>query len=330
MNNITEHSDFKLLNDESNPFTVFPILNHVVWDMYKKQVMSFWTVEEVDLAKDKEDWNNKLNDNEREFIKKILAFFAASDGIVSQNLDINFTHELDIKEVKYFYHFQNMMENIHGEMYSVMIDTYITDNDEKMHNLNAINTIPCVKQKADWALKWTKSKDTTLTIRLLAFTIIEGVFFSGAFCAIFWLKKKNVMPGLTLSNEFISRDEGLHTEFGIYLYNKSKQRLDETTVHQIFKEAVDIEKSFICESIPCALIGMNSGLMSNYIEYVADRLCVQLGYDKIFNVTNPFEFMEDIGLEGKTNFFEERVSQYNMSGVGTTIEERQFDLNAEF
>tara|TARA_B100001093_G_C26757801_1_gene984240 strand:- start:61 stop:1047 length:987 start_codon:yes stop_codon:yes gene_type:complete len=326
-----EDNQFKLAVDKTNLFTVFPIINQEEWDMYKKHLAAFWTVEEVDLAKDRDDWKNKLSENDKTFIKKILAFFAASDGIVSHNLDVNFSQELDhIKEVRYFYHFQNMIEDIHGEMYSLMIDTFITDKEEKMKNLDAINTIPCVKGKADWALKWTAQSKSELNGRLFAFIIVEGLFFSGAFCAIYWLKSRNLMPGLTLSNEFISRDEGLHTEFGILLYNKMKNKLSEETAIQIMKEAVDIEADFICDSIPCALIGMNNGLMKEYIQFVADRLMTQVGYSKIYNVKNPFDFMEDIGLEGKTNFFEERVSQYNMSGVGTTEEDRAFDLDADF
>lgn len=330
--NIVKHSQFNLFTDPTNTYTVHPINNKEIWDMYKKELACFWTVEEVDLSKDRDHWENKLNDNERKFIKNILAFFAASDGIVSENLDINFSNDTNIKEVGYFYHFQNMMEDIHGEMYSVMIDTFITDKDEKMKTLNAINTMPCVAKKANWALKWTKGKKASFGERVLAFSLVEGLFFSGAFAAIFWLKKRNIMPGLTFSNELISRDEGLHTEFGIMMYNclNPEYRISEDKVNNIFKEAVEIEKEFIIDSIPCALVGMNSGLMKQYIEYVADRLLVLLGYKKIYNVGNPFDFMENISIEGKTNFFEERVSQYSMSGVGTTEEDRSFDLDADF
>jgi len=327
---MTEHSDFNLVQDVSNPFTVLPVLNTTEWNLYKKHLASFWTVEEVDLSRDKVQWETKLTDNERRFIKQILAFFAASDGIVSENLDVNFSREIDVKEVRYFYRFQNMMEDIHGEMYSIMIDTFISDKKEKMDTLNAINTIPCVREKAQWALKWTKSSETTLATRILAFCAVEGIFFSGAFCAIFWLKQKNLMPGLTISNEFISRDEGLHTEFGINMYNKCKTRLLQSQAFSLIKEAVEIEKVFICDSIPCALIGMNAKMMSQYIEYVADRLLVQLKYEKLYNVANPFDFMENISIEGKTNFFEDRVSNYSKSGVGTTEDDRKFDLDADF
>ena len=330
--NIVKHTKFNLYSDPTNNYTVHPINNKEIWDMYKKELACFWTVEEVDLSKDRQDWENKLNDNERKFIKQILAFFAASDGIVSENLDINFSHDINIKEVGYFYHFQNMMEDIHGEMYSVMIDTFISDKDEKMKTLNAINTMPCVAKKANWALKWTKGDEASLAERIVAFVLVEGLFFSGAFAAIFWLKKRNVMPGLTFSNELISRDEGLHTDFGIMMYNylESEKRVSQDKIHSIFKEAVEIEKEFITDSIPCALIGMNSGLMNQYIEYVADRLLILLGYSRVYNVGNPFDFMENISIEGKTNFFEERVSQYSMSGVGTTEEDRGFDLDADF
>lgn len=325
-----DHKDFDLKHDPTNPFTVLPIINQTEWQMYKKHLASFWTVEEVDLARDKADWENKLNGNERHFIKQILAFFAASDGIVSENLDVNFTKEIDVKEVRYFYHFQNMIEDIHGEMYSIMIDSFIADKDEKAATLNSINTIPCVRNKANWALKWTKSSSASLSARILAFCAVEGIFFSGAFCSIFWLKQRNLMPGLTLSNEFISRDEGLHTEFGILLYNKCRSRLTQEAAFEMIKEAVNIETEFICDSIPCALIGMNGKMMTQYIQYVADRLLVQLQYEKLFNVSNPFDFMENISIEGKTNFFEDRVSNYSKSNVGTTNEDRAFGLDADF
>ena len=329
---IIEHPQFNLYTDPSNIYTVHPINNKQIWDMYKKELACFWTVEEVDLSKDRDDWENKLNDNERKFVKFILAFFAASDGVVSENLDINFSNDINIKEVGYFYHFQNMMEDIHGEMYSVMIDTFITDKEEKAKTLDAINTIPCVAKKIQWALKWTKSNNACLAERIMAFGLVEGLFFSGAFAAIFWLKKRNLMPGLTFSNELISRDEGLHTDFGVMMYDllKPELKLDKEKVESIFREAVEIEKEFIIDSIPCALIGMNSGLMGQYIEFVADRLAVLFGYDKIYNVANPFDFMENISIEGKTNFFEERVSQYSMSGVGTTEEDRGFGLDEDF
>ena len=333
MEGLQEHKKFNLLYDVNNNFTVHPIHNKTIWDMYKQELACFWTVEEVDLSKDRDDWN-KLNQDEQTFVKNTLGFFAASDGIVNNNLQsigslINFD-DLEIKEVSYFWNFQRMMEDIHGEMYSVMIDTLITDKDEKNKTLNSINHIPCVAKKAEWALKWIKPDTDCIAERILGFILVEGLFFSGSFASIFWLKKRNLMPGLTFSNELISRDEGLHTEFGILMYSNLKEKLKQENVHTIFREAVQIEQEFITESIPCALIGMNSGLMKQYIEYVADRLLVLLDYDKIFNTLNPFDFMENISIEGKTNFFEERVSQYSMAGVGTTAEDRSFDLDADF
>jgi len=325
----TEHPNFNLLHDPNNPYTAFPILNQDVHDMYKKQEACFWTVEEVDLSKDRSDWEEKLNDDDRRFVKGILAFFSAGDGLVSENIDDNFVDDVDVKEVKKCYRFQSMMEDIHNEMYSVMIDTFITDLAEKKKTLDAMNTMPSIQKIIKWVLKWM-NKENEYACRVIVFLIFEGLLFSGPFAGIFWLKKRNLMPGLTFSNELISRDEGMHTEFGIMMYNKLKKKLSEEKVHQIFKEAVEIEKEFINESIPCALIGMNSGLMSQYIEYVADRLLVLINYSKIYNSQNPFDFMEDIGIEGKTNFFEERVSQYSMSGVGTSEEDRTFDLDADF
>jgi ribonucleoside-diphosphate reductase beta chain len=329
MSNVVEHAQFRLLTDPKNTFTLFPILNDEIYELYKKHLSVFWTVEEVDLVKDKQEWET-LTDNERHFITCILAFFAASDGIVAKNLDLNFSDEIDIKEVQVFYRFQGMVEDIHSEMYSVMIDTFITDKQEKDKAFNAINHYPCIKEKADWALKWTNRENNSIASRLLAFTIVEGVFFSGAFCAIFWLKKSNKMPGLTVSNEFISRDEGLHTDFGILMYRKCKDQLSKETVNSIFKEAVSIEKQFITDSIPCALLGMNNILMCQYIEYVSDRLLVQLGYDKLYNTKNPFTFMENISINNKTNFFEERVSEYNKSGVGSSKEDMNFELDEDF
>lgn len=334
----TEHPKFHLIYDPTNLYTAFPILNQDVHDMYKKQEACFWTVEEVDLSKDRTDWTEKLNDDERRFVKGILAFFSAGDGIVSENIDSNFlTYVESIKEVNKCYRYQSMMEDIHNEMYSVMIDTFIPDKDEKMKTLNAMNTMPSIKKMINWVLNIMNdgenkilNEDEKYARLVIMFIIFEGVLFSGAFAGIFWLKKRNLMPGLTFSNELISRDEGMHTDFGIMMYNKLKYKLDEKSIHKLFEEAVDIEKEFITESIPCALIGMNSGLMSQYIEYVADRLLVMMDYNKIYNKQNPFDFMEDIGIEGKTNFFEERVSQYSMSGVGTSEEDRTFDLDADF
>jgi ribonucleoside-diphosphate reductase beta chain len=297
--------------------------------MYKKQKALFWTPEEIDFEKDLNDWNN-LKKEEQFFIKNILAFFAGSDGIVLENLAENFLKEIQIPEVRCFYGFQIAMENIHSETYSLTIDTYIKNEEEKHKLLHAIQTIPCVKKKADWAIKWLEEKNTTFSLRLIAFSIIEGIFFSGSFCAIFWLKKRGLMPGLTFSNELISRDEGLHTEFAILLYSMIENKIGYTVIKEIIMEAVSIEKEFIINSLPCNLIGMNSLLMEHYIEFVADRLVVQLGYEKIWNSNNPFDFMEMISLTGKTNFFEKRVSEYSKSGVGGEKEDMKFSLEAEF
>jgi ribonucleoside-diphosphate reductase subunit M2 len=286
--------------------------------MYKKQEASFWTVEEVDLAQDQKDWD-KLNSNEQHFLKHVLAFFAASDGIVLENLAERFLSEVQIPEARCFYGFQIAMENIHSEMYSLLIDTYVKDAQEKLYLFHAIETIECVKQKADWALQWISSS-ASFAQRLIAFAIIEGVFFSGSFCAIFWLKKRGLMPGLTYSNELISRDEGLHCDFACLLYNEYvRDKLDKEIVYSMMQSAVNIELNFVCESIPVALIGMNSTLMSIYIQFVADRLLVCLRYPKLFNVTNPFEWMEMISLQGKTNFFEKRVGEYQKRGVMDSV-----------
>ena len=277
--------------------------------MYKKSVASFWTPEEISFAKDGEDWT-KLNDDEKHFIKRILAFFAGSDGIVQENLATRFQREVDSQVVKLFYSFQNAMEGIHAETYSLLIDTYVKNEEEKNHLFQAIDTIPCIGKKAQWALKWIDSQDN-FAKRLVAFAAVEGIFFSGAFCSIYWLKKRGLMPGLTFSNELISRDEGLHTLFAVALYHTLTEKLSEEDVRQILTEAVEIEKEFICDALPCSLIGMNSKMMSQYIEFVADRLAVQLGIQKIFRAQNPFDFMEMISLEGKTNFFEKKVSEYS-------------------
>ena len=322
-------SEIELLTQE-NPgrFVLFPICYNDIWNKYKDQMSVFWTAEEIDLSKDRTDWNN-LNDNERYFIKNILAFFAGSDGIVLENLGSRFMSEIQIPEAKCFYGFQIAMENIHSETYSLLIDTYIQDNDEKDRLLNAIETIPCVKRKAEWALKWINDEESSFATRLIAFAIVEGVFFSGSFCSIFWLKKRGLMPGLTFSNELISRDEGMHTDFAVLLYTKLNKKCQKKKVQTIIKEAVEIEKEFICDALPCKLIGMNSKLMSQYIEFVADRLSVQLGYSKIFNSSNPFDFMEMISLEGKTNFFEKRVGDYSLSNGKK--QEATFDLeNIDF
>jgi len=292
-------------------YTLFPIKSSEqhLFDMYKKSVASFWTPEEISFVKDGEDWA-KLNDDERHFIKRILAFFAGSDGIVQENLATRFQREVDSQVVKLFYSFQNAMEGIHAETYSLLIDTYVKDEEEKNHLFQAIDTIPCIGKKAKWALKWIDSQDD-FAKRLVAFAAVEGIFFSGAFCSIYWLKKRGLMPGLTFSNELISRDEGLHTLFAVALYHTLKEKLSDDTIREILTEAVAIEKEFICDALPCSLIGMNSKMMSQYIEFVADRLLVQLGCEKHYKTQNPFDFMELISLEGKTNFFEKKVSEYS-------------------
>lgn len=321
-----------LLTEEEGRLTIFPIKYNEIWAMYKKAVSSFWSVEELDLSKDVEDYN-KLSDNERFFIKNILAFFSSSDTIVNINLGQRFFNEVQPLEAKFFYSFQMSIENIHSETYSLLIDTYIKDAQEKHEALNAIQYIPCIKTKAEWCFKWINDQEASFAQRLIAFAIVEGVFFSGAFCSIFWLKERCLMPGLGFSNELISRDEGMHVEFAVLLYSMIKNKLDENVVHSIMKEAVDVEKNFIIESIPCSMLGMNSDLMSSYIEYVADRLLVQLGYNKIWNSNNPFQFMERISIETKSNFFESRVSQYSKANVGTNQEHsemRKFTLDADF
>jgi ribonucleoside-diphosphate reductase beta chain len=325
-------SVFKLSN-KNERFTVFPIQHQNLWNFYKKHVSTFWTVEEVYLVDDLSDWNNKLNDNERYFIKNVLAFFAASDGIVNENLVSKFYDEIELPESRQFYSFQIAMEAVHSEMYSLLIDSYIQDQTEKKHLFNAIDTIPAVKRKADWGLKWITS-DKPLVQRLLAFVCVEGIFFSGSFCSIYWLKNKGLMPGLATANEFISRDENLHAEYAIELYNMAskEERLDESVVHELFKEAVEIEKEFITESLPVALLGMNSTLMTAYIEFVADRWISMLGYSKLFNSENPFGFMEMISLSTKENFFESRVSSYQRAGVGQLESDRTitFDEDEDF
>ena len=324
---------FKLTNNPTNNYTFLPIYNHKYYEFYKKQLSTIWTVEEVDLSKDRDQFLTKLSDSERNFVKNILAFFAASDGIVAENLDLNFIEEITYKEVRTCLRFQSMMEDIHSEMYSRLIDTLINDSEEKTRIFNAITTIPCIKQKSDWARKWTKGEDTSLPIRLVAFACVEGIHFSGSFCAIYWLKKRNLMPGLTISNEFIARDEGCHTETSIALYNdlKDEHKLEESVVITIIEEAVAIETVFITESISCSMLGMNVDMMKQYIKFVGDRLMMQLGYKKIYNVSNPFDFMENISVENKTNFFEDRVSNYSKAGVGGGgAVDKVFDLDAEF
>jgi ribonucleoside-diphosphate reductase beta chain len=364
-------------NQGSARYTVFPIHYHNLWKFYKQHLSTFWTVEEIKLTDDLVDWKDRLNDNERYFIKNVLAFFAASDGIVNENLVVNFYNEVQIPEARQFYSVQMMIEAIHAETYSILIDTYITNTDEKTRLFNAVETIPAVKKKADWAIQWIEEGSTlqqtipqeylnsynrllnaneygetpytrhpldhkdvealeyltrerpSFAQRLLAFVCVEGIFFSGSFCAIYWLKSRGLMPGLSTANQFISRDENLHAEFAISLYKMLENPLDETTVHDIFKEAVDIEKEFITQSLPVSLIGMNCNLMSQYIEMVADRWLVLLGYNKIYGTSNPFPFMEMISLNEKVNFFENVVTNYQRSNVGTTEEERKITFDCD-
>lgn len=304
-----------LLLENTRRFVLFPIKYHEVWQMYKKAEASFWTAEEIDLSKDISDWNNRMNDNERFFLSRVLAFFAASDGIVNENLVENFSAEVQIPEAKCFYGFQIMMENIHSETYSLLIDTYIKDPKEAEFLFNAIETIPCIKKKADWALRWISDDEALFGERLVAFAAVEGVFFSGSFASIFWMKKRGLMPGLTFSNELICRDEGLHTDFACLLFSHLNNRPDPKIVERIVTEAVAIEKEYFTDSLPVSLLGMNCNLMCQYVEFVADRLLVALGNKKVYNVTNPFDFMENISLAGKTNFFEKRVSDYQKAGV---------------
>ena len=308
------HAREPLLRECENRYVLFPIQYPRVWEMYKRMVGSFWTAEEIDLSKDLKDWR-QLNDGERHFIARILGFFAGSDGIVVENLGVRFIKEIQIPEVRCFYGFQLMMENIHSETYSLLIDNYVRDPVEKATLFDAINTIPCVARKAQWALRWIEDSTSSFATRLLAFAAVEGVFFSGSFCAIFWLKKRGLMPGLTFSNELISRDEGMHTDFAVLLYSMIEHRLPQKTVHAMYASAVIIEKEFIIDALPCRLIGMNSDMMATYIEFVADRLLVQLGYEKLFGSENPFDFMEMISLSAKTNFFEKRVSEYQKASV---------------
>ncbi len=318
-----------ILTENPNRFVLFPIEHDDIWQFYKQQEACFWTAEEIDLSQDLVDWNDKLNDNERHFIKHVLAFFAASDGIVNENLAENFVAEVQYTEAKFFYGFQIMMENIHSETYSLLIDTYISDPKEKHYCLNAIDTMEPVKEKAEWALRWIENG--SFAERLIAFAAVEGIFFSGSFCSIFWLKNRGLMPGLTFSNELISRDEGMHCDFACLLYNKHlNNKLDKSVVQDIITNAVDIEKSFVSDALPVRLIGMNSDQMCQYIEFVADRLLVALGNDKVYNVTNPFPFMETISIQGKTNFFEKRVADYQKSGITAKKDDQVFKLDADF
>jgi ribonucleotide reductase beta subunit family protein with ferritin-like domain len=320
-----------LLKENPNRFVLFPIQYPDIWAMYKKAEASFWTAEEIDLQSDLSDWN-RLSQDEQHFISSILVFFAASDGIVLENLAGRFMREIQIPEARCFYGFQQTIENIHSETYSLLIDTYIRDAAEKNRLFRATETIPCIRKKADWAVKWITSS-SSFAERLVAFAAVEGIFFSGSFCAIYWLKKRGLMPGLTFSNELISRDEGLHCDFACLLYSKLIMPLSRKVVYSIIDEAVTYEKEFICHALPVELIGMNSKLMSQYIEFVADRLLYALGYDKLYYASNPFDWMEMISLEGKTNFFERRVSEYQKAGVALPAkvnEENIFDLNEDF
>ena len=318
-----------ILKENPNRFVLFPIEHSDIWEMYKKQEASIWTAEELDLSPDLVDWESKLNDDERFFIKHVLAFFAASDGIVNENLAENFLSEVQYTEAKFFYGFQIMMENIHSETYSLLIDTYIKDTKEKNYLFNAIETFEPVKKKAEWAMRWIDNG--SYAERLVSFAAVEGIFFSGSFCSIFWLKKRGLMPGLTFSNELISRDEGLHCDFACMLYNNHLvNKLPKEQIQKIIADAVEIEKEFVTESLPVRLIGMNSDLMSQYIEFVADRLLTELGNDKIYNTSNPFDFMDMINLQGKTNFFEKRVGEYQKAGVLNNENNTTFSLDSDF
>ena len=318
-----------ILQENTSRFVLFPIQHNDIWSFYKKAEASFWTAEEIDLSSDLIDWDSKLNDVERHFIKHVLAFFAASDGIVNENLAQNFLSEVQYTEAKFFYGFQLAAENIHSETYSLLIDTYIKDTAEKTHLFNAIETLDCVKKKADWALRWIDKG--SFAERLVAFAAVEGIFFSGSFCSIFWLKKRGLMPGLSFSNELISRDEGLHCDFACLLYTKHLvEKLPKEKVMEIIIDAVAIEKEFVTDSLPVKLIGMNSDLMGQYIEFVADRLLVELGNPRVFNTANPFDFMEMISLQGKANFFEKRVGEYQKAGVLNNNGEQAFSLNEDF
>ncbi len=319
-----------ILKENKDRFVIFPIKHNDIWEFYKKAEASFWTAEELDLQADLEDWKNKLTDNEKHFIKHVLAFFAASDGIVNENLAENFVSEVQYPEAKFFYGFQIAMENIHSETYSLLIDSYIKDPAEKDHLFHAIETLDCVSKKANWALRWIQN--ASFAERLIAFAAVEGIFFSGSFCSIFWLKNRGLMPGLSFSNELISRDEGLHCDFACHLYTKHiVNKLPVERVTEIIANAVEIEKEFVTDAIPVRLIGMNADMMGQYIEFVADRLLAELGCPKIYNTNNPFPFMEMISLQGKTNFFEKRVGEYQKAGImNKTKEENEFNLDADF
>jgi len=319
-----------ILQENKNRFVIFPIKHQDIWEFYKSMEASFWTAEEIDLSQDLNDWNNKLSDDERYFVKHILAFFAASDGIVNENLAENFVNEVQYAEAKFFYGFQIMMENIHSETYSLLIDTYVKDEAEKTQLFTAIDVFPAIKKKAEWALKWIESD--SFAERLIAFAAVEGIFFSGSFCSIFWLKKRGLMPGLTFSNELISRDEGVHCDFAVHLHNHHlKHKVSKARIREIIVDALNIEREFITESIPVSLIGMNAVLMTQYLEFVTDRLLVELGCKREYNTANPFDFMDMISLQGKTNFFEKKVAEYQKSGVMNTDSDAQkISFDADF
>ena len=324
-----KENDELILSEEEKRYVIFPIRYDDIWKMYKKAEANFWTAEELDLSKDLKDFQVKMNDDERYFVENILAFFAASDGIVNENLVERFCNEVKILEAQFFYGFQIAVENIHSETYSLLIDTYVKDVEKKMKLFNAIDEIPSIKKKADWTRKWISDKTSTFGTRVIAFAAVEGIFFSGSFCSIFWLKQRGLMPGLCHSNELISRDEGLHTEFAVLMYSMLKHKPSKEVVLEIIKEAVELEKEFITESLPCDLIGMNKNLMKQYIEYVSDRLLLMLGLEKIYNTSNPFQWMELISIQGKTNFFEKRVGEY-ANKANTESSDNVFCLNEDF
>jgi len=316
-----------LLQEDNNRYTMFPIQDDKIWNMYKKQVDSFWRCEEIDTSRDLNDWE-KLSSDEKHFISMILAFFAASDGIVMENLATRFMGDVQLSEARAFYGFQIAMENIHSQMYSILIETYIKQPDEKLKLFQALDNYPCIAKKGNWAKKWIGDNRSSFATRLIAFACVEGIFFSSSFASIYWIKKRGLMPGLTFSNELISRDEALHTEFAILLYNKLNKKVNKKRVYEIIQEAVEIEKEFITEALPCRLIGMNGRLMCQYIEFVADRLSVQLGYDKIYNSSNPFDFMELISIESKVNFFERTNSEYALANK--KVDDNVFEFSADF
>lgn len=323
---MTAKSTEIILTPDDNRFVMFPVQFDDIWKMYQTQVDCFWKPEEIDLSKDGADWEN-LSDDERHFISSVLAFFASSDGIVLENLAMRFMNDVQISEARAFYGFQIAMENIHSHTYSLLIDTYIKDTEQKNKLFNAITNYPCIKKKAEWCQKWIHDKRSSFAVRLVAFACVEGIFFSGAFCSIYWMKKRGLMPGLTFSNDLISRDEALHCEFAILLYSKLHNKIKKSKFNEIVKEAVAIETEFICEALPCRLIGMNAILMTQYIQFVADRMSVQFGYDKIFKVANPFDFMEQISLEGKVNFFEKRNDSYALANRDS---ENAFEFTDDF